>query len=113
MGHLLTLSASVGRGDAPFLGKLYTDGDLCADTWVATDAFGRVQPDIAEAGPVNKDKFVGICYWTWHIPRTGGPNDNTKLIAAAKQGKVDWPENGCPHHWGEPEVALHPMAPIS
>ena len=29
----------------------YSDGDLYADTWVATDALGRIQPGIAEAGP--------------------------------------------------------------
>ncbi|NIA13002.1 MAG: hypothetical protein GWP08_02895, partial [Nitrospiraceae bacterium] len=88
----------------------YADGDLYADTWVATDALGRTQPALAEAGPVKKDKWVGIFYWTWHVPRgTGGPNDNTKLIAAAKDGRVDWPENGCPHHWGEPELGYYMM----
>ena len=88
----------------------YSDGDLYADTWVATDALGRTQPGIAETGPPRKDKFVGIFYWTWHIPRgPGGPNDNTKLIATAKDGKIDWPENGCPHHWGEPELGYYMM----
>ena len=83
----------------------YSDGDLHADTWVATDALGRIQPGIAETGPPRKDKFAGIFYWTWHIPRgPGGPNDNTKLIATAKDGKIDWPVKGCPHHWGEPEL---------
>ena len=43
----------------------YSDGDLHADTWVATDALGRIQPGIAETGPPRKDKFAGIFYWTW------------------------------------------------
>lgn len=84
--------------------------DLFAETWVATDALGRIVPGTAEAGAPRDDKWVGIFYWTWHVPRgTGGPNDNTKLIATAKDGKVDWPENGCPHHWGEPELGYYMM----
>lgn len=94
----------------PFRGKPYTDGDLYSDTWVATDALGRIQPGLAEAGPVKGDKQVGIFYWTWHVGRgTGGPNDNTKLIDTAKDGKISWPENGCPHHWGEPELGYYRM----
>jgi hypothetical protein len=94
----------------PFNGQPYTDGDLRADTWVATDALGRRQPGRAEAGPPKPDKWVGIFYWTWHVPRgKGGPNDNTKLIATARDGKVEWPENGAPHHWGEPELGYYMM----
>lgn len=99
-----------GHAAEPFAGRAYTDGDTYADTWVATDALGRTQPTVAEAGPVRTDRFVGIFYWTWHVPRgTGGPNDNTKLIASAQDGKVDWPENGIPHHWGEPELGYYMM----
>ncbi len=85
-------------------------GDLYADTWVATDALGRIQPDFSETGPARADKFVGIFYWTWHIPRgPGGPHDNTKLIASAQNGHVEWPQPGCPHHWGEPELGYYLM----
>ena len=108
----LGLAAALGgaAGAEPFAGKPYTDADLRADTWVATDALGRTQPTVDDARPVQKDKWVGIFYWTWHVPRgTGGPNDNTKLIATAKDGKVDWPENGAPHHWGEPELGYYMM----
>src|SRR5690606_35665239 len=84
--------------------------DIQADTWVATDALGRSVPGDAEVGAPREDKWVGIFYWTWHIPRgTGGPNDNTKLIVTAKDGVVDWPENGSPHHWGEPELGYYMM----
>ena len=77
---------------------------------MATDALGRVQPASRKPARSRKDKFVGIFYWTWHIPRgPGGPNDNTKLIATAKDGKIDWPEKGCPHHWGEPELGYYMM----
>lgn len=88
----------------------YTDGDLYADTWVATDALGRMQPGADEAGPPKKDRWVGIFYWTWHIPGRGGPNDNTKILAGKQPGDtVDWPENGAPHFWGEPELGYYYM----
>lgn len=92
-----------------FEGKPYTDGDVYADTWVATDALGRTQPGIEEAGPVKKGKWVGIFYWTWHRPNPNGPYDNTKIIAAAGDGDVVWPENNAPHHWGEPELGYYLM----
>jgi hypothetical protein len=57
---------------------------------------------------VKKDKWVGIFYWTWHTPR-GGPNDNNRLLAAAKDGVVPWPANGQAHHWGEPELGYYQM----
>lgn len=91
-------------------GKPYTDGDVYADTWVAADALGRIQPGIEEAGPPRPDKWVGIFYWTWHRPYEGGPNDNTKIIAAAGDAKtIEWPVNGAPHHWGEPELGYYRM----
>ena len=89
----------------------YAEVDLMTDTWVATDALGRTVPTHDEAGSPRKDKWVGIFYWTWHIPRGDGtgPNDNTKLIATAQDGRIDWPENGVPHHWGEPELGYYMM----
>lgn len=92
-----------------FYGKPYQDGDVFADTWVATDALGRDSVGVEECGPVKKDKWVGIFYWTWHIPGRGGPNDNTKLIAAASNGIVNWPTPPQPHHWGEPELGYYLM----
>ncbi|MHC1768134.1 MAG: hypothetical protein AB9869_28325 [Verrucomicrobiia bacterium] len=87
----------------------HQERDLFADTWVATDALGRAVPSAAECGPVRPDKWVGIFYWTWHRPTQGGPHDNTKLIAAAKDGRVDWPPRTAPHHWGEPELGYYRM----
>ena len=92
-----------------FQGKPYTDGDAYQDTWVAMDGLGRLTPDYQQCGPVKKDKTVGMFYWTWHTPNPDGPNDNTKLIAAAKDGKVNWPVNGAPNHWGEPELGYYNM----
>lgn len=93
-----------------YAGSPYEGDDLFADTWVATDDAGRAQPDITEAGAVKADKWVGIFYWTWHVPRTGGPNDNTKIITAAGDAaEIAWPNNGAPHHWGEPELGYYRM----
>ena len=63
-GLLLTHRTGRATGAEQFRGKPYTDGDLYADTWVATDALGRTQPGSAEAGPVKENKWVGIFYWT-------------------------------------------------
>ena len=84
--------------------------DLYSDTWAATDGAGRVLPMETEAPPLRKDRFVGIFYWTWHIQYKNGPNDNTKLIQAAGDSpEVEWPVNGTPHHWGEPELGYYWM----
>ena len=100
---------AAATGAAEFHGKPYEGGDLYADTWVATDGAGRVMPGFKECGPVKPDKWVGIFYWTWHTPNRGGPNDNTKIIAAAKGGPVTWLANGAPYHWGEPELGYYLM----
>ena len=92
-----------------YAGTPYEGADTFADTWVATDALGREVPGLDETGPVKPDKWAGIFYWTWHRPNPGGPNDNTKLIATARDGVVAWPQNGAPHHWGEPELGYYLM----
>ncbi|MCF7973163.1 MAG: hypothetical protein K9N55_05080 [Phycisphaerae bacterium] len=84
--------------------------DLLADTWVATDALGREVPEYAACGPVKADKWVGLFYWTWHIPGRGGPYDNTKLLAQAQGKQVAWPSGlHASHHWGEPELGYYLM----
>jgi hypothetical protein len=98
----------VRASGAEFHGAPYTGDDLFADTWVAVDGAGRTVPGSAECGPVRKDKWTGIFYWTWHTPNRRGPHDNTKLLAGAKDGKIDWPEPG-DYHWGEPELGYYVM----
>ncbi len=104
-----SLGVLATAAEEPFAGKPYTDGDLHADTWVATDGLGRKLPGFAEAGPMKKDKWVGIFYWTWH--RQDGshkPSDNSLLIAAAKDGKIHWQSPmGADHYWGEPELGYY------
>jgi len=106
---ILTWGFSLTAGAAEFAGKPYEDGDVFADTWVATDALGRSAPDIRECGPVKKDKWVGIFYWTWHTPHADGPNDVTKILATAQDGQIAWPNNHAPYHWGEPELGYYEM----
>jgi hypothetical protein len=87
----------------------YAGFDLYADTWVATDGAGRTVPGFNVCGAPRKDRWVGVFYWTWHRPQTAGPNDVTKIIAAATNGTVQWPNNTAPYHWGEPELGYYLM----
>ena len=50
-----------------FLPSFAQSTDLKADTWVASDALGRIMPTAIEA-PLRTDKprTVGIFYITWH-----------------------------------------------
>jgi hypothetical protein len=100
---------AVTAGAAEYHGQPYTGGDVFADTWVATDGAGRVLPGFSGCGPVKPDKWVGIFYWTWHTPGRGGPNDTTRILAAASQDTLHWPSNGAPYHWGEPELGYYLM----
>ena len=90
------------------MARPYSGGDLFADTWVATDGVGRQVPGFTECGVVKNDKWVGIFYWTWHTRNRSGPNDNTKILAQAGQGTVQWPPPG-DYHWGEPELGYYVM----
>ncbi|HRK33328.1 MAG TPA: hypothetical protein PLJ47_01945 [Candidatus Hydrogenedentes bacterium] len=84
--------------------------DIGADSWYASDNADRDLPEFSEAKSIRPNKYVGIFYWTWHVPNAGGPNDNTKIIAAAGDSKtIEWPNNGAPHHWGEPELGYYCM----
>jgi hypothetical protein len=99
------LGGSVVAGE--YHAEPYSGSDIFADTWVATDGAGRTLPGFNECGPPRNDRWVGIFYWTWHRPQPAGPNDNTKILAAATNGVVHWPENGAPYHWGEPELGYY------
>lgn len=87
--------------------------DLYSDTWVATDALGRVMPT-SDVTPLknDKDRTVGIFYITWHdedkyidmeAPYAG---DVTKTLLKDPAARLEtyhpaW--HGFSHHWGEPE----------
>lgn len=87
--------------------------DLYADTWIASDALGRIMPTAAEV-PLKTDKprTVGIFYITWHDEGKfnlhspyGG--DVTRTLQEAPEARMDayhpaWKEWSL--HWGEPEA---------
>ena len=52
---------------------------------------------------------MGLLFWTWHRPTRSGPNDNTELLAGAAGGRVNWPTNDAPYHWGEPDLGYYVM----
>src|SRR5436190_24215463 len=80
----LLSSAALFLNAADYHGAPYIGGDVFADTWVAVDGAGRTVPEFSQCGPVKRDKWVGIFYWTWHFWRPSGPYDNSKILAQAR-----------------------------
>ena len=87
--------------------------DIYSDTWVATDALGRIMPTSSEIGTIKKDKkrVVGIFYVTWHSNnlaklKSSYQADVTKVLASHPEARFNyddpaWTESS--YHWGEPE----------
>ena len=81
--------------------------DLMSDTWVATDAVGRVLPGYDECGPVRDDRTVGIFYFLWLGQHgTRGPFDITELLKADPKNPA-WGPPGAFHHWGQSELGYY------
>lgn len=98
---LLTLCTAKLTGQ-PFVGHTNV---------TATDAVGRTLPGHEQVGPVKKDKFVGIFYWTWHTQQSGfgknAPLNVTEYLARNPKAIEDyqnpiWPKENTPWFWGEP-----------
>lgn len=78
----------------------------------ATDALGRKLPDYDEVGPLRKDKFVGIFYWTWHTAqsrRSDAPYNVTEILMEKPEAIHDYedpawpaPEQAGSFFWSEP-----------
>jgi len=88
-----------------------TDGDVFADTWVATDALGRSLPTFDDVGPPRANRQVGLFYFLW--VNRGITNkrdipvyDNT-LILAENPTKPKWGPEQAFHFWGEPELGYY------
>jgi hypothetical protein len=81
--------------------------DTFSDSWVATDALGRSLPTHQTAGPLRRDRTVGIFYFLWlRGDRAGGPYDVSTILkedpAAMSNPKSPlWGPLHAPHHWGE------------
>jgi hypothetical protein len=87
------------------------DGDVFADTWVATDSLGRSLPTFADVGPPRADRQVGLFYFLWvnngfsnkqNIP----VQDITKILAENPRNPK-WGPPGSFHFWGEPELGYY------
>lgn len=88
--------------------------DIYPDTWVATDALGRMMPDHKKVGDVKRDKqrIVGIFYVTWHSDALASLNipyqaDVSKVLKKDPKARLDgnhkeWTAGS--YHWGEPEM---------
>ena len=80
---------------------------ISADTWVATDALGRVIPGYKEVGPPRVDKYIGVFYFLWHGTHSATDiYDITRLL----QENPDDPAYGPRwmfHWWDEPEAGYY------
>ncbi len=86
-------------------------GQVRPDTWVAVDGLGRSLPGYSEVGATDKEKFVGLFYWTWHynFASTNEADNVTEILA--KNPEAVWDFNhpvwentydGKPYHWNKP-----------
>ena len=87
------------------------DGDVFADSWVATDALGRSLPTFYDVGPPRANRSVGLFYFLWvnnGVSNKGnGPvYDNTRILAA-DPSQPKWGPGHAFHFWGEPELGYY------
>ena len=74
----------------------------------ATDSLGRKAAGFSEAGPVKKDKYVGLFYWTWHSAFEGcKPFNVSEFMKKHPETKHDfenglWPKEKTAYFWNEP-----------
>lgn len=72
--------------------------DNWADTWAATDSYGRKVADFEEAGPVKEgDHYVGMMYWNWHENSDIKPVIISEVIKNNPEAKEDYANPA----WGE------------
>jgi len=76
------------------------------DNWIATDALGRQTVTFDVAGPLKKNKKVGVFYYIWHGYHSKKVYDITKILKEPK-GKRKWGPKGKFHFWGEPEQGYY------
>ncbi len=81
--------------------------DTRADTWVGSDALGRVLPGVGEVGLPRADRTVGMFYFLWlGAHEQGGLYDISKILQANPEAMSQpedprWGPLQVPHHWGE------------
>ncbi len=81
--------------------------DTMPDTWVATDALGRVLPMPEEVGAPKANRTVGMFYFNWQAA-FGNPAvyDISKILAANPSAPA-WGPVANPHYWGEPRFGYY------
>ncbi|NJM37027.1 MAG: hypothetical protein HC845_03650 [Akkermansiaceae bacterium] len=87
------------------------DGDVFADTWVATDSLGRSLPTFADVGPPRANRQVGLFYFIWvnnSVSNKGNVpvHDITKILEE-EPNNPKWGPPGSFHFWGEPELGYY------
>ncbi|MBX7244249.1 MAG: hypothetical protein K1X53_02050 [Candidatus Sumerlaeaceae bacterium] len=87
--------------------------DLMADTWSATDAYGRSLPMGGEVRAPQPNKTVGMFYFLWHEPPAKGGGgravyDISKLLTLNPANPAWGPVHAF-HHWGESELGYYTL----
>lgn len=86
-------------------------GEVRPDTWVAVDGLGRSLPTYSEVGETDREKFVGLFYWTWHynFASTNEADNVTEILKKYPEAVNDFSHpawentySGKPYHWNEP-----------
>jgi len=82
------------------------------DSWVATDAIGRVLPQYTDCSDYRPKKYVGMFYWLWHA-YVRVKSGSIKTAAQLMHENPDSPPFECNDwYWGEPEDGFyHPSDP--
>ncbi|MDP4995854.1 MAG: hypothetical protein NWQ16_06495 [Akkermansiaceae bacterium] len=87
------------------------DGDVFADSWVATDALGRSLPTFADVGPPRADRQVGLFYFLWVNQAVSNKNNlpvfNKSHILEKNPTNPKWGPPTSFHFWGEPEMGYY------
>ncbi len=88
--------------------------DLYADTWAATDSYGRKVADFSETGAVKTDtRQVGIMYWDWFTSSAENRRAHviSDVIKNAPESRYDyfhkaWDKEGI-YYWSEPALGFY------
>ncbi len=81
--------------------------DTMPDTWVATDALGRVLPMSAEVGTPKPNRTVGIFYFNWHAAFGNKEVHDIAKILKANPAAPPWGPVQAPHYWSEPRFGYY------
>lgn len=81
--------------------------DTMPDTWVATDALGRVLPLVKDVGEPKPNRTVGIFYFNWHAAFGNPAVHDISKILAANPAAPQWGPVHAPHYWSEPRFGYY------